>query len=159
MDKAIFGKIIGELEAVSSPLTDHAREVYYSKLGGRYSVDQLRKATSALIGSWKYKRCPSIADLRKTLDKIEYLGRVNSTQGEPDYYEGMCPRCDGAGWTPETRYDDYPTGYTVAVYCQCGRGQKLKDGHAEYFRRRKLKEARAKERIYEPPDDGEEATL
>jgi hypothetical protein len=127
--KSEFNKCMARLETATEPLGDIKAELYYERLKEN-DFNVLWKACTILLDNYKYKRFPSIGEIKDAMHdadrSIKYAKACEVGALEKEHFgEGpRCSRCEDTGWVVVNEYDEfYKQEHERAVNCSCPIGR------------------------------------
>lgn len=141
------------------PLGDDQKDVYFERFKG-VEARVLKLAVDVLIDQHPYKRFPIPAEIWKAIEKVRQA-EAAAKAPRPPVGTAVCGDCGNTGWKiKEIINAEYPKGHSVAAYCHCILGQRMKAGHAKHAqeqiaerRRARLKYPDREEVVSEANDD------
>ena len=128
MNIVVFKKGLDKLEDIWKPLTDEQRDLYFDRLN-LLSEDLYNKSIDYVLDTYKDKFFPKPADILEAATKVGLEG----TGGLPEATGIKCSTCKDIGYILTERSGGQPS----ACPCGCKRGEIIKEGWINSFKRGK----------------------
>lgn len=135
MSEMEFKDIVKDVASFFGNPRDRQMEILYD-IFRAYPYDQMKRACRFLIEHHDGKFFPTPRDIHDALREVAELKTPVATiyDSPEEELAATCQDCGGIGWSIEDRWKgDYC--WHVAVYCACAKGQKMRQGHADYMHR------------------------
>jgi hypothetical protein len=134
MSRLEFNDIVKDVASFFGSPKEQQMEILYD-IFKVYPYDQMKRACRFLIEHHDHRFFPSPREIHDALREVAELKTPPATlEDTPDSGYDRCHTCSGAGMMVEDRTQgEYQ--YHVAVYCDCPKGQKMRQGHREYMKR------------------------
>lgn len=135
MSRLEFNDIVKDVSAFFTKPSERQLEILYD-IFKVYPYEQTKKACRFLIEHHDHRFFPSPREIHDALREVAELKTA-----APPFYDtpeeetaAKCHLCGGPGWSiAERTKGDY--SWSVAMYCSCAKGQKMKRQHTEYLKR------------------------
>ena len=136
MSEMEFKEIMRDVSAFFGAPKDRQMEIMYD-IFKAYPYNQMKRACRFLIEHHDNRYFPTPRDIHDALREVAEI-QTPAPESMPQTPEEMessrCEFCHNVGWWVEDRVQgEYK--YSVAVYCSCARGQRLRQGHVAYQKR------------------------
>ena len=134
MSEMEFKDIVKDVSAFFGTPKERQLEILF-EIFRAYPYEQMKAACRFLIEHHDSRYFPTPRDIHEALRECAELKvEVPRMPDEEEEYP-RCHDCEGRGWSCEDRnHNGYC--YSVAVYCACEKGRRMKAAHEAFLKRR-----------------------
>lgn len=132
MSQLEFSEIVKDVSSFFGAPRDRQMEILYDVFKA-YPYDLMKRACRFLIENHDHRFFPSPREIHDALREVaETKTPAAGLEDSPDAGYERCHECGGVGMMVEYRSQgEY--SYQVAVYCECPKGRRIKQGHRQYM--------------------------